>query len=95
MEGLQEYYNRQTCVWQGQKKQFQKNWNTEGELMKQCVLYDRECIDCGECDRCDLDPNKICDNCMKCVNGDQQFRSILIDRVIAPQDSPQSSPPES
>ena len=26
--------------------------------MKQCVLYNRECIGCGECDRCDLDPEK-------------------------------------
>lgn len=33
-------------------------------MAKQCVLYDRECIDCGECQRCDLDPDKICDNCM-------------------------------
>ena len=49
--------------------------------MKKCVLYDRMCIECGECDRCDLDPNKICDNCMKCVNGDQEYRSILIDEV--------------
>ena len=49
--------------------------------MKQCVLYDRACIECGECDRCDLDPNKICDNCMKCVGGDQEYRSILIDEV--------------
>ena len=52
--------------------------------MKRCVLYDRECIDCGECDRCDLDPNKICDNCMRCVNGDQEYRSILIDEVQLP-----------
>ena len=54
--------------------------------MKPCVLYDRECIDCGECDRCDLDPNKICDNCMRCVNGDQAYRSILIDEVRLPED---------
>ena len=39
---------------------------------KQCVLYDRECIGCGECDRCDLDPDKICDNCMKCVRGNEE-----------------------
>ena len=52
---------------------------------KQCVLYDRECIGCGECDRCDLDPEKICDNCMKCVNGDSEFRSILIDEVQIPE----------
>ena len=66
-------------------------------FMKQCVLYDRECIDCGECDRCDLDPGKICDNCMKCVNGDQQFRSILIDQVILPKDASKTPeiPPQS
>ena len=34
---------------------------------KECVLYDRECIDCGECDICDLDPKKVCDNCGKCL----------------------------
>ncbi len=54
--------------------------------MKQCVLYDRECIECGECDRCDLDPNKICDNCMKCVMGDDEYLSLPIDEVQAPDD---------
>jgi len=53
---------------------------------KQCVLYDRECIDCGECDRCDLDPDKICDNCMKCVNGDAEYRGINIDGIILDQE---------
>lgn len=51
-------------------------------MKKECLLYDRECIDCGECDRCDLDPEKICDNCMKCVNGDDAYRSIKIDAII-------------
>ncbi len=51
-------------------------------LHRSCVLYERECIGCGECDRCDLDPEKICDNCMKCVNGDAEFRSVSIDRII-------------
>ena len=34
-----------------------------------CVLYeDRDhCIDCGECEMCDLDPTKKCDNCGKCL----------------------------
>lgn len=49
--------------------------------MKQCVLYERKCIECGECDRCDLDPEKICDNCMKCVKGESEYRAILIDEV--------------
>ena len=48
-------------------------------LKKQCVLEDRECTGCGECDRCDLDPNKICDNCMKCVKTDAEFRAIVVE----------------
>ena len=43
--------------------------------MKQCILYDRPCTDCGECDRCDLDPSKICDNCCKCIEVKRRSRS--------------------
>ena len=40
--------------------------------MKKCVLY------CGECNRCDLDPGKICDNCGKCLQrGGDEFNSII------------------
>ena len=49
---------------------------------RRCVLYDRECIGCGECDRCDLDPEKICDNCMQCIKGDSDYRGIAIDGII-------------
>ena len=48
---------------------------------RQCVLYDRECIGCGECDRCDLDPEKICDNCMKCVRGEAEYRGIIVEEI--------------
>lgn len=34
-----------------------------------------------ENDRCDLDPDKICDNCMKCVLGDADYRAIEIDGI--------------
>ena len=47
-----------------------------------CVLYERECIGCGECNRCDLNPEKICDTCMKCVNGNAEYRGIAIDRIM-------------
>ena len=60
--------------------------------MKKCELYDRECIECGECDRCDLDPSKICDNCMRCVKGEEEYRGILIDEIQMPADTTQSSP---
>ena len=39
----------------------------EKKLGQECVLYDRECIGCLECETCDLDPNKVCDNCGKCI----------------------------
>ena len=50
-------------------------------MVKQCVMYDQACTGCGECDRCDLDPEKICDNCMKCM-GDGEYRSVLIDGIM-------------
>ena len=56
-------------------------------LHRQCVLYERECIGCGECDRCDLDPDKICDNCMKCVQSDADYAGINIDGIILDQDA--------
>ena len=60
---------------------------------RQCVLYDRECIGCGECDRCDLDPDKICDNCMKCIKGDAEYRSVSIDRIMLESESVSSNHP--
>lgn len=47
-----------------------------------CVLEDRLCIECGECDRCELDPNKICDNCCKCIDSTADFRAIEIDEIL-------------
>lgn len=50
-------------------------------IMMDCVLYDRECINCGECDMCDLDPNKYCDNCGKCIDSDSEYRAIKISEI--------------
>ena len=51
-----------------------------------CVLYERECIGCLECETCDLDPNKVCDNCGKCIDM-QDFASIKIDKIYTnPED---------
>ena len=51
---------------------------------KRCVLYDRECIECGECNLCDLYPTKICDNCGKCIgmDGETAYRAIKVDGII-------------
>ncbi len=47
----------------------------------ECILYERECINCGECDRCDLDPNKICDSCGKCLESELDYRAIKITEI--------------
>jgi hypothetical protein len=47
-----------------------------------CQLYDRECIDCGECDICDLNPNKKCDNCCKCIDSVVDYKAIEIEKII-------------
>ena len=36
--------------------------------VQKCVLYARDCIGCLECEMCDLDPSKVCDNCGKCLD---------------------------
>ena len=54
------------------------------DKVKICVLDEnKECDDCGECNRCDLDPNKICDNCCMCIameDEGNEFRSRVLKR---------------
>ncbi len=47
---------------------------------QKCVLYDRDCIGCLACEMCDLDPNKVCDNCGRCLDI-KDFVSIRIDGI--------------
>jgi hypothetical protein len=52
-------------------------------MKKKCVLYEKDCISCGECDMCDLDSNKKCNNCEKCLDdGIEEFRSLNIEEYI-------------
>ncbi len=45
---------------------------------KDCVLFDRKCIDCGQCDTCDLNPLKTCDNCGRCIDNDYEYNAIKL-----------------
>lgn len=47
---------------------------------QKCVLYDRDCIGCMECETCDLDPSKVCNNCGKCLHF-QDYATIAIDKI--------------
>lgn len=48
---------------------------------QECVLYDRECIGCMECEMCDLDSSKVCDNCGKCLDI-RDYAAIKIDGIV-------------
>ncbi len=54
---------------------------------KECVLYDRECNHCGECDRCDYNPDKICDNCGLCIDSAEDYNILPIDEIILDADT--------
>lgn len=55
---------------------------------KESVLIDRECMDCGECNICDLNPDKICDNCCVCIDKAADYKSIEIDEIIDDESMP-------
>ena len=58
--------------------------------MKKCILGLKAlCDDCGACeeDRCELDPNKICDNCFKCLEITEAYREIPIGRILMDGDA--------
>ena len=54
---------------------------TKRFCMAKCVLYDRECIECGECNICDINPDKVCDNCGKCIEVESDYAEIEIESV--------------
>lgn len=58
--------------------------------LKKCVLHDRICIECGDCDMCDLNPDKVCDNCMQCIKGDADYIAISIDEIQGQQEDKQN-----
>ena len=60
--------------------------------MAQCVLFERECIDCGACDRCPI-YDRICINCFECLNeesSDADYAEVLIDSVEDPSQTAQA-----
>jgi len=56
-------------------------------MSRQCIIEDRLCYECGECDICDLDSNKLCDNCCKCIDSDTDYKTIDIDEIIEDNES--------
>jgi len=54
--------------------------------MGECILEPgKRGNECGECQICDLDANKICDNCCRCL-GDADYNAIEITEIIMPEE---------
>ncbi|MBZ4646575.1 MAG: hypothetical protein PWR27_1384 [Petroclostridium sp.] len=49
---------------------------------KECILEDRLCTNCGDCNMCDIDSSKICTSCGKCIDDDADYRAIGIDDIL-------------
>lgn len=48
-----------------------------------CVLEERLCTECGECDICELNSDKICDNCCECLETtSSDYLEIQIDDIL-------------
>ncbi len=60
-------------------------------MQRMCLLDDTKvCTDCGECTRCDLNPEKLCDNCMKCLeHSGADYLAIEIDEVFQSEAVPE------
>ncbi len=54
---------------------------------QECVLEEKICNRCNRCSYCDIDKDKICDNCCECLEMDSMpaYSSIKIDEVVPPQ----------
>ncbi|MCR1898077.1 hypothetical protein NSA47_03630 [Irregularibacter muris] len=52
--------------------------------MRQCVLQEKLCEECGRCNYCDINKNKICDNCCECVEGNStktDYKILTINEI--------------
>ena len=58
-------------------------------LGEHCILEDRICTECGECDRCELYPDKLCDNCCKCIETDVDYLEIQVDDILLNTEQPE------
>lgn len=54
--------------------------------MKECILEPgKPCAECGRCNLCDLDEDKICDNCCRCL-GEADYAAVEITEIILPKE---------
>ena len=61
------------------------NQKKEGFKLSECLLDPaKDCDNCQECDRCDLENSKKCDNCCRCLD-EPDYRGIKITEILIPE----------
>lgn len=63
----------------------------EQMMKKECILFERSCIDCGECSICDLNRNKKCNNCERCLEQKGEYRALNIEDFMILQEKSEKS----
>lgn len=58
-------------------------------MAKLCILeLNKECNNCGECNKCDLNPNKKCNNCGRCLELEgYDTKAINIEQIFEEDDN--------
>jgi hypothetical protein len=51
-------------------------------MSEKCEMYDRDCINCGECELCDLDENERCVSCGRCIEESGEFRIVKYNDIF-------------
>ncbi|NMM62680.1 hypothetical protein HBE96_08225 [Clostridium sp. P21] len=53
-------------------------------MNKKCIFNsNKDCINCGDCNKCDLNSNKKCNNCGKCLELEgYDMKAIKIDEIM-------------
>lgn len=53
---------------------------------KECILEPgNKCTKCGRCNICDLDVDKLCDNCCRCL-GEADYTAVQITEIVLPKE---------
>ena len=55
---------------------------TDAPLETDSPLTEKICDNCGECEICDIHPDEKCTNCGKCIEPDEKYAQILIEKII-------------
>lgn len=59
-------------------------------MIKACIFdTKKQCNDCGECNKCDINPSKTCNSCGKCLDIEgYDAKAIGIEEIVEESSTP-------